>query len=48
MINRNLNVDKTFREQVNKCTKTKFVAITQTQSHISKKEKKSVRIINVL
>ena len=50
MINSSLNINKSFKEQVNKCMKTTFGAITQ--SHISKilakKEYKSVSIINVL
>ena len=49
MINKKLNINKYFKEQVTKCMKTTFGAMTQP--HISKilyKKNKSVSIINVL
>ena len=49
MINPDLNINKSFKEQVNKCMENTFGAITQP--HISKilsKKYKSVSIINVL
>ena len=50
MIIPTFNIKRSFREQVNKCTKTKFGA--RTQPHIkttfSKIENKIVSIINVL
>ena len=49
IINLTLNINKAFKEQVNKCMKSTFGAMTQP--HISKilsKKYKSVSIINVL
>ena len=50
MINPNLNINKAFREQLDKCMKPKYGPITQPHiiATFSKKENKSVRIMNIL
>ena len=50
MINTTLSIKKSFIEQVNKCMKTTFCAITQPhiKTTLEKKEYNNVSIINVL
>ena len=48
MIHSNLNINKAFREQVEKCMKTTFVAITQPFIRATLLKKKTIVLVLIL